>query len=160
GPPLRELRLIEHDMNRLLPLYNDLMAGRLPMNAPRQRQVTELYERLQEATTHPDFREQDEVRFRAPRRARLQSALRLRFYPKVAARFAQVHAAIIRWGYESVGLHPPNFASLSRPEALRAIADLESRVRDDSPAVTQRLSRLLRRGLIELRPRDIPVEWI
>ncbi len=160
GPPLRELRLIETDMRRLTPLYDDLMAGRLPMNPARLRQLTELYELLQESTTHPDFREQNEASFQAPRHARRQSALRLRFFPKVAARFAQVHAAVIRRGYEAVGLEPPDFANLSRPEVLRAITDLEARARDDTPAVTQRLTRLLRRGLIELRPRDIPVEWI
>ncbi|MBW2465116.1 MAG: hypothetical protein JRH11_25930, partial [Deltaproteobacteria bacterium] len=125
----------------------------------RLRQLTALYELLQESTTHPDFREQNED-FQAPRHARLHSALRLRFFPKVAARFAQVHAAAIRRGYEAVDLPPPSFATLSRPEALRAIADLEARARHDGPAAAQRLTRLLRRGLIELRPRDIPVEWI
>ena len=158
GPPLRELALVHREIEARRPLYDDLLAGRVEMNAVRHRELTELYQALQEITAHGDFREQTDA-FQTDHTRMRGAALRLRFYPNVASHFTRAHAEAIRRGYADLGSAPPDFARLSRPEAMHAIEELSARVDQASP-VASRLLQLLRRGLGELRESELPAHWI
>lgn len=159
GPKQRELHNLGVETAALRPLYADLLAGRVEINDLRQRDLTRFYDLLQQVTAHSDYPEQTD-QFREDHARMRGAALRLRFYPSVASHFARAHAAAIRRGYGALGLTPPDFANMTRPEAMRAIGELGAQVDENSPTAARTLLRLLRHGLGELREREIPTEWI
>jgi hypothetical protein len=78
--------------------------------------------------------------------------LRVRYYPSVRAQFAEAHGAAIERGFRALGLPAPDFAKLSRKEALAVIASFENAI-----AATP-LAPILR-GLATLDPNVVLERW-
>lgn len=86
--------------------------------------------------------------------------VRLRYYGNVRSEFAKRDAKQIDAGFRALGLAVPDFAALSRKDALAAIARFESEVarRSPPPAACLVLAPLLG-GLASLDPAIIPNRW-
>lgn len=86
--------------------------------------------------------------------------LRLRYYGSVRAEFASRDAKAITDGFRSIGLAVPDFAKLSRKDAVDAIAKFEGEAarRSPMPRACVVLAPLLR-GFASLDPNVIPNQW-
>lgn len=86
--------------------------------------------------------------------------LRLRYYGNVRSEFAARDAKAINDGFRSLGLAVPDFAKLSRQDALAAIARFETEASRRSPMPTACLVLAPRlRGFASLDRNVIPNQW-
>ncbi len=118
----------------------------------------DLYEQLQ--------RRQGSLSADAPERESVEGmtdrALKLRFYPKVSDNFQKVFAPNLQAVYGAVGMTPPDFATLSRKEALASMAHVKEAVGQLPPeaAAAQQQNLLLLDGFADLSPAMMGPEWI
>ena len=92
-----------------------------------------------------------------------QQTIRLLYFnATVAPRFAKTYAAPIQSGYRELGLPVPDFARLSRAEAVASV-DAYLKKLDKTPGASagaQNLASLLQRGVKDLDPSVIPDGWV
>ncbi|BCM93088.1 hypothetical protein IAD21_04976 [Abditibacteriota bacterium] len=92
-----------------------------------------------------------------------QQTIRLLYFnATVAPRFARTYSKQISSGYHELGLPVPDFASLSRAGAVKAVDSYLARI-DKMPhasANAQNLATLLQRGVKDLDPSVIPDGWV
>lgn len=91
-------------------------------------------------------------------RQRVKVALRLRFYAHVRQHFIDTHGADIKAGYDEAKVTMPDYTSLSRHDAITAIAALEAA--DSKGTAAMKALRLMKDGLHQLDPAIIREEWI
>jgi len=134
-------------------------SGEVKIKDPQHGPLRDYYRNLQRLVHHRDLPTDERITLDAER----EQTLRLLYYSaKVAPKFAQEHRKEIKAGYESLGLTPPNFAKMSRAEALENIARFEQVLSDSEPPpqAAQDLLPLLTEGLRDLNPSRIPENWI
>lgn len=154
----RELAVIADELDAALPLVDACARGDRPIRGSTDPELVRAYGLVQEAMNNPDFDEQSPA-YQAHLVERRDQILRLRFYESdVAPRFAEAHAREIAHGYEAAGLAVPDFAHLSRGEAMRAI-DALAAVRSRDPHARAALE-LLERGLRQLDRELVPTRWL
>ena len=113
------------------------------------------YNDVQRALQHPDLPATDKPAVEAER----DRTIRMLFYgSNVAPKFQSANQAAIDAGFSAVGLTPPNFATLSRQDALTQLAAFEQKL-PGAPAAAQSLAPLLA-SLRDLTPVAIPETWI
>ena len=89
--------------------------------------------------------------------------IRLLYYSAtVAPHFAQEYAPEIKRGYQKLGLPTPDFARLSRAQALQAVEKYVQRLEKTPRAApeAQEIGTLLQRGIQDLDPGVIPDGWV
>jgi hypothetical protein len=93
--------------------------------------------------------------------ARRDTTVRLLFYDShVRHNFAETYGEIVSAGYAAAGRACPDFATLSRADALAEVEAFARAAGAGSNAETRRALELLRKGLIELSAELIPVGWL
>ena len=93
-------------------------------------------------------------------RERRDQAIRLLFYDSnVAPKFADKYSNEIRSGFESAGMQAPDFARLSRADALAKVDEFKQKV-GNNPSPQARALLPLLEGLNQLNPSVIPETWI
>ncbi|MFZ5471664.1 MAG: hypothetical protein ACOZIN_19735, partial [Myxococcota bacterium] len=122
-------------------------------------ELREFYNYLQRLIQHPELPAAERPGLQAQR----DTTIRLIFYGShIAPKFAAQHQAAISAGFQAAGLEVPNFATLSRGEAMAKIEQFNQavgRMSNPPPAVT-RLAPLLNDGLRDLKPGVIPETWV
>jgi hypothetical protein len=134
-------------------------SGEVRIKDPQHGPLRDYYNNLQPLVHHRDL----PVSERGPLEAEREQTLRLLYYSaKIAPKFAQVHRNEIKTGYESLGLKVPNFAKMSRKDALENIARFEQALAGATPPpqAAQDLLPLLTEGLRDLDSLRIPENWI
>lgn len=123
---------------------------------PHRTQAEDDFRALVDYANRPGIAPDDKTR--ASREA--ACLLRLRYYGSVRTEFATRDAKAITEGYRSLGLAVPDFAKLSRQDALSAIAKFESEAarRSPMPAACLVLAPRLR-GFASLDPNVVPNQW-
>ncbi len=97
---------------------------------------------------------------RAPLLAERKMVIRLIYYKRVAGYFATAHKRTLQQAFKAVGLESPDFAKLSRKDALQEIRTFEQAAAgSDSPQV-QQAEALLTEGLRDLSADKIPSAWL
>lgn len=126
---------------------------------PSSGELRDHYNQIQRLLQHPELPRADRPALEAQR----DSTIRLLYFTKhVAPKFQEVHGRASNEGFSSLGLTPPNFATLSRADAMRAVAEFERKASSTNPvpAAAQRLLPLLTEGLRDLKASRIPDSWI
>lgn len=125
GPATREYFDLERELIERRAVYDGYFAGTSVDASPTAGPLFERYRVLNQFTTHIDafwrMSAADRQRWEDER----HTVLCLRYYAGVSRSFARHYAAAITAGYRAVGLAVPNFATLSRAEALASIAQFE-----------------------------------
>jgi hypothetical protein len=121
-----------------------------------ERHVVATYRALRRLASRPDATKAEKARANADGDA----VLRIRYYDVVRTQFAKTHGATIAHGFRALGLAPPDFARLSRKDAVAVIASFEAALarhpRPPAAAVTAASSL---RGLATLDPNVVPERW-
>lgn len=128
-------------------LFQDYFTGRASVTDPQRGPLREYYNLLQAALGSPDLDPGDRLHWEKRR----DQAIRLLFYTPIRARFWAAHHGALAEEYARLGLQLPDYARLSRDQALAWIAAFQAR----SPAST-RAAELLVQGLGELRADSSP----
>jgi hypothetical protein len=86
--------------------------------------------------------------------------LRIRYYEGVRSGIANEHGEAVRAAYQSLGMAAPDFARLSRKEAVDILHAFEEKAQRTTPLpeAAARATALLR-GFRELDPKHIPDRW-
>lgn len=114
------------------------------------------YNNIQSLLQNPELPREERARLQEER----DRTIRMIYYSKtVAPNFAEAHRSALNEGYRAVGSEAPDFARLSRRDALREIDGLARRIGADSPEAARRAIELLR-GLRDLDSRSIPSSWV
>jgi hypothetical protein len=116
------------------------------------------YEALRELSTRPDATTEEMTR---THRA-AEMLVRARYYEEGVRRsIAETYGPALRDAWRSVGLPPPDFARMTRHEALRSIADFEAKLDALGPATPEAALRSAStvRGLATLDETTIPLRW-
>lgn len=154
----RELSIVDRELRTFEPTLALFMLGRREPAGPTDPELVRAYGLVQEGINNPDFDEQSDD-YQAGLLEQRDQILRLRFYATgVAPHFASAHREDIARGYEAAGLPVPDFATLSRGDALAAI-DALAAARCTHPDAMLALS-LLERGLRQLDSHAVPTSWL
>jgi len=159
GRPPAPLAEVRAAVQNAQPTFERFRSGQEAVPDPQSGRLRDFYNQLQRLLQHPELPRAEH----APLEAQRDQTIRLLYYSKtVAPKFNEAHAATIRAGYESLGLSPPNFAALSRADALAQIAQFEQKLAGTTPrpAAADRLLPLLTEGLRDLKPSRIPEAWV
>ncbi|MGE0706510.1 MAG: SH3 domain-containing protein [Planctomycetota bacterium] len=157
--PLRPREVVEAELAALQPTCDEFDSGARQVQDTQYGPLRDYYSRVQELLGNPASPAAEHPRLEAAR----DHTIRLIFYEAtIRGRFQAVYAADVQAGYAALGLTAPDFATLSRAEALAAIADLEAALGAASPAppAAARAVELLQHGLRDLDPFVIPNEWV
>jgi hypothetical protein len=137
-------------------------SGSQAVGNPGQGPLREYYSAMQRLLQSADLPAAE----RPDLEAKKDQTIRLLFYTKsVAPKFAAKHGEAIKAGYEALGLAVPDFAKLSRADAMARIAEFETAL--DAPAAgkhvpeaAKTLRPLLVDGLKALTSDLIPETWV
>jgi hypothetical protein len=143
---------------RTLGVVDRYRTGELEMADPGAGPLRSHYENLQRLLQRGDLPAEE----RPPLEAEREEVIRLIYYRRVAGYFEAEHRATFDRAFEALGLERPDFAKLSRKDALAAIGQFELRAQHTpgaGPAV-QEARALLVRGLRDMRPERIPQAWL
>ncbi len=92
---------------------------------------------------------------------RLNQTIRILYYiPAIRVKFSQHYNGLLTAGYKSVSRPKPNYATLSRADALKAITDLDKVLKASPTAKGREALDVLVRGLKNLESSVIPDNWI
>lgn len=140
-------------------VYERFSRGDEAVSNPGSGPLRDHYNQIQRLLQHPELPRSERASIEAQR----DSTIRLLYFTKnVAPRFQEVHSGRIRDGFSSLGLPVPNFATMSRADAMRTVAGFERALAEarPPPAAANQLAPLLFAGLRELRQSQIPDSWI
>src|SRR5690606_25492132 len=114
-----ELSSVRGDFDRRADAWTTHLSGDAAVANTQQGPLREYYNSLQRLLQHPGLpaAERPELEGRRDRTIRL-----IYYSATVAPKFAQCYADQINEGFGAVGMTPPNFATLSRKDALAQIA--------------------------------------
>ena len=87
--------------------------------------------------------------------------IRMIFYPVVSNAFVSHNGERVSAGFRALGLPAPDFKTLSRKDALAAIAQFETRLASTNPApgAASNVKELIA-GFKDLRTNVIPDTWV
>jgi len=137
--------------------FDDYFEGRAVVVDTGAGPLREYYDILQAMLRHADLPGSD----RRTIEKRRDATIRLIFYDRhVKAAFAREYAKIIAAGYTALGMPVPDFARLSRKDALASIATFQAKADAKEVDAAERLRPILVEGLLQLSERYIPVNWI
>ncbi len=141
-------------INRSESLFSEYFDGTRVDRDPESGPLTTYYRLVVRVVGRPELPADDKKRLTE----RQKVALRLRFYANVRAKFMTTHGATVRAGYDALKQAMPDYASLSRKDALQAIEAFAAAAAG-SDAAAKALD-LLQRGLRDLSPTVINETWI
>ncbi len=159
GSPQAPLSEVRDVVARGQATFERFNSGAEKVSDPQTGALRSFYNDVQRLLQHPELPASERRGLEVQRDA----TIRLLYYSKtVAGNFQNAHGAQLRAGFESLGLEVPDFKSLSRADALAAIATFEQKLAGTSPApdAASRLAPLLTDGLRDLRASAIPEAWI
>jgi LysM repeat protein len=159
GQPPRPLEDVKSAFERQEPTFDRYFRGEEMMTSPQSGALRDYYNALQAYLQHPDL----PADARPALEAKRDVTIRLIYYAAtVAKKFALHYADAIRTGFAALGLPAPDFATLSRRDALAHVSTFEGRVRAASPPPESAASLLpaLTEGLVALDPSVIPDAWV
>ena len=134
--------------------------GGLEVPDPQQGPLRDFYSQLCTLLRHPELPGEERPLLEAQR----DRALRLLYFQtNVAGHFAREHAQALKEGYASLGLAAPDFARLTRREALWQVEAFAQAVEARAgrvPEPARALLPLLVRGLRNLEPAFVPDAWL
>lgn len=140
------------------PLYKDYFSGMKNVVDTQTGPLREYYNDVQAMLQHPDL-----PSGRMPAlEARRDATIRLIYYDKsIKKNFANNKRQLIERGYRALGKPVPDFASLSRKDALTAIQVFERAIAGGAgPLDARNLLPHLTEGLRDLKATHIPSSWI
>jgi hypothetical protein len=135
--------------------FTDYFDGKKVDKDPESGALTDYYRMVVRVAGRGGLGEADKKRLRE----RVQVALRLRFYANVRGHFMKAHGAAIQAGYDELKIKAPDYATLSRKDALKAIADFVTAAAGNTGEAAKALD-LLGKGLRDLSPNVIQENWI
>lgn len=94
---------------------------------------------------------------------RIKTTIRLLYFTKsIRKKFYQLHAKLIKTGYEKLGLKAPVFSQLSRKECMKSIDDflLKYEAKKEKSPELIKLKDELTNGLRDLEESHIPANWV
>jgi hypothetical protein len=119
--------------------------------------LRDYYELLQAILRHVDLPDSDRPSFEKRR----DVTIRLIFYDaSVKGNFGRAYRSVIGPGYEALGMAPPDFARMTRKEALASISVFEEKADANRNEAVEKLRPYLVEGLLQLSERYIPVSWV
>jgi hypothetical protein len=137
--------------------FDDHFDGRAVVVDTGTGPLREYYDILQAMLRHADLPGAE----RSTIEKRRDVTIRLIFYDRyVKAAFAREYGKVIAAGYAALGLPVPDFARLSRKEAVASISAFEAKADTKEIDAAERLRPTLVEGLIQLNERYIPVNWL
>ncbi|MCB9638226.1 MAG: hypothetical protein H6727_04865 [Myxococcales bacterium] len=139
-------------------MFENYFQGREEVTNTQQGPLRTYYNQLQALLQQPGLSSLEQIELGARR----DQTIRTLFYDShIRHQFQETYGDGIREGYASLGLPAPNFARLSREDALesiRAIRDHISGLRNTPPAAREMMYVL--NGLWNLDSQTIPETWI
>jgi hypothetical protein len=141
-------------LDELQSVFEGYFNGTKTDSNPEAGELTDYYRMLSRVVGRPGLEDAERERLSDQK----QVALRLRFYLNVRKHFMSVHGKTIQEGYDAIKLTMPNYATLSRKDALKAIKDFALAAGSNAPAA--KALELLENGLQNLNPKMIPYGWI
>jgi hypothetical protein len=138
--------------------FERFFQGREEIVHTQQGPLREYYNQLQALLQQPGLsaREQRELE------GRRDQTIRTIFYNShIRHHFQEHYGETLRAGYNSLGITPPNFANLSRRDALASVASVREHINNlpNPPAASRELLHILN-GLWNLDSQVIPETWI
>lgn len=155
GPPLAELKA---PVDAGDPVFARHFTGQAVQANPQTGPLRDYYNGVQRLLQHPDLKGDE----RKAVEARRDQTIRTLFYSSaIAPRFADSNEYQIKEGYGALGLPVPDFAKLTRAEAMESITLFRTRLdyTNPKPAAAERLLGELN-GLWNLDNNTIPEHWI
>ena len=157
GQPPRSIESMRGDVEEGRIDYEQALRGDLAIPDAQSGVIRDFYSKTQRLLQHPDLPASEKPALEATR----DQTIRLLFYPVVSKRFAETYGDKITAGYQSLGLAAPDFKTLSRKDALKAISDFQTAMAAKSPvpdaaaAISQKLS-----DFKDLKKSVIPDTWV
>lgn len=137
--------------------FESFFEGDSVVTDPQAGPLRDYYNWLQEALRHDDLPGLERLNVERRRDA----AVRLLFYEaRIRGRFASAYRSLIAGGYAAVNLPVPDFARLSRKDAVNAIGTFQSKADERRHDAAEALRPPLVEGLLQLSSRYIPENWI
>jgi murein DD-endopeptidase MepM/ murein hydrolase activator NlpD len=159
GRPPAPLSEVRQAVQSNQPTFERFKSGQEAVADPQTGALRDFYNQVQRLLQHPELPAAERPSLEAQR----DQTIRLLYYSKtVAPKFNEAHGAAIRAGFESLGLPPPVFSTMSRADALAQVAQFEQKLASTTPrpAAAERLLPLLTEGLRDLKPSRIPEGWV
>ncbi len=154
--PFSQLR---SEFDRRRPAFDEHFSGRSSVDNPQSGPLRDYYNSMQRLLQSRELPAAERPGLEAQR----DQTIRLIYYnATVKGKFQATHAGAIRAGYEKLGLVPPDFASLSRADALKAVSEFQNKLGSarTKPPEAERLLPLLVDGLRDLKSNVIPEAWV
>jgi hypothetical protein len=152
GSSLEERRDLVADVDRDFAAF---FSGDRPINEPHQADADRAYGAYRTLSAHSGATAAE----RATSSQRADQMLRLRFYEHgVRTEFSEKYGGLVSRAFERLGLPHANLGTLSRKEALAAIADFTERAAGQSDPDVARAARALD-ALAKLDPTVIEAGW-
>jgi peptidoglycan hydrolase-like protein with peptidoglycan-binding domain len=155
--PVAELK---RELDQAKPTYDRFFSGESAVTDTQAGPLRDYYNKIQRVLGSPELPAAERPKYEAMR----DTTIRLNFYDAtIKGKFQQANAAKIAAGFAAVGISPaPDFAKLSRKDALAQIAAFERKLdaMPTKPAAAVALRPLLTDGLRDLKPSAIPQSWV
>ena len=157
GQPRRSIDELRQDQQRGVAAYQQVLSGDQPVGDVANGPTRQFYIATQRLLQSPELPAAE----RAQMEKLKDQTIRMIFYPVVSKNFAQHHGARVADGFRALGLPAPDFKTLSRKDALAAIAEFENKLSSTSPvpAAAQNVKDLVA-GFKDLRTNVIPDTWV
>lgn len=154
--PFSQLR---GEFDRRRPAFDEHFNGRSTVDNPQSGPLRDYYNSMQRLLQSRELPAGERPGLEAQR----DQTIRLIYYnATVKGKFQAAHSPAIRAGYEKLGLVPPDFSTLSRADALKAISEFQNKLNGTrtKPPEAERLLPLLTDGLRDLKSNVIPEAWV
>lgn len=159
GHPVEDIASVRQDFDYWVSIFDQYFRGDEEMSSPQAGPLRDYYNALQALLQHPDLPADE----RPTLAARRDVTIRLIYYnATVRKQFAEHYAGAIREGFGALDLRVPDFASLSRGEALQWVDRFAAALAaaNPAPAAATALFPILQNGLVQLEPTLIPDAWV
>lgn len=137
--------------------YESALRGETPVGDPQTGPTRQFYTSVQRLLQHPELPAAEKAQLEGLR----DQCIRLIFYPVVSKRFGEAHGDRVANGFRALNLPVPDFKTLSRPDALKAINDFEQALArtQPPPAAASGVASTLA-GFKDLQRSVIPDTWV
>lgn len=158
GQPPREIAEVRAEYEASRAVVAEFQSGAQVVTNPGEGPLRDHYNHIQRLLSRRDVPADERAALTAER----DVVIRLIYYKNVSTMFQATHKATIQAGFAELGLPAPDFAKLSRKEALEVIAAFDAALagkEQPSRALTF-LGQILHQGLSDLKPAYIPDGWV